>query len=214
MIDEGQEKKIFPEGDSNFLHNSRTPAFMAEILLNVYVYKHNLRCKFFQKAFIKNFTHRYDLRIAVKSLLKNVPFLVQLKNWLFKDELAKTLERMEKCRTHEKMKECMYSLSAEETGKFLCLPVYFAYNTCFVMMLFPLDETADYMTDLEEIIKQKDEEADRKDPGRRDPEGVSVDEFPELAGKRAARERQRRDFENDGTISRIGGGDQEWTESR
>ena len=155
------EERLSRESGGNPYRNSRIPGFMGEFLLNVYVHKHNLRCKFFQKAVIGDVTAKNKFNVFAKSMIKHFPFLLRLLPFVYamnSSELIKVLNRMKSCRTHESLQKRMYSLGAERRGDFVCLSAR-AWEQSSMMMLLPVNESADYLPALEGLINASDREA-------------------------------------------------------
>ena len=155
------EERLSRESSGNPYGDIRVPGFMAEFLLNVYVHRHNLRCKFFQKTHSGIYAPKTKFKIFAKSMIKRFPFLMKLleiKGAMSPSDLAKAVKRMNGCRTHESLQKCMYSLGAERRGDFVCLSAN-AWGQSFMMILLPVDESADYIPELEGVITASDKEA-------------------------------------------------------
>ena len=156
--------------DSKYI---RTVAYLAEVLLNVYIHKHNLRCSYFHKNLVTDMTRHNDLasrdiKRIVKNFLKGIPMVSRtvfaFRN-MIRERLFRRMRELEKflssCRDPEEIRSYMRSFGLRREGSFLYCKLR-KEKHIDLLIFVPDDEASDFLPELTGIIAKREAEGLRR----------------------------------------------------
>ena len=146
VLGEMEEEISFDGYDSD---HRRIYGYLAEFLMNVYIHRHNFKCKYFHRVRILPLS-------PVKLALRKIPLCMYTVRFLRGMRWRKftALDRLLAGRpSSESVKSFMRSAGAEEMNGFLCLTGKFNdYGSMYIAVLMPENDDADFIPALEEIM--------------------------------------------------------------
>lgn len=142
---------------SDSIHR-RIYGVLSELLLNVYIHKHNLRVKTFHKAIILPVS-------TANRLLRKIPVVMTAKSFLRKITWRKLTGLDDLLAAHpnaEKVKSYMLSAGASKAGGFLCLSEkHNDYGHMYIADLMPENESDNFIPKLEELMSAMKAESEK-----------------------------------------------------